>query len=422
LQPTSLILDPITITNQITLSIYCARTNKKLEATTIQIAMLSLNALDLTQQQGSLSGLMLFGSSTILAALCILKRSVDEQSCSGQSSDSTQVANTASNSNNHRKQSPQYARIAVNYHITRQCNYNCGFCFHTAKTSHVENEENAKRIIKELRDAGFRKINFAGGEPFLQPKLLGKLVQYAKVDCGYESVSIISNGSKVQEQWFKEYGKYLDILGISCDSVDEEINVRIGRGKGNHLQFVRNAAKWCNQYEVKFKLNTVVNKFNCHTDMSALLNEIQPMRWKIFQVLPLEGENLGDNATKRDVTPFLIENHEFASFIKKNRLNLFDPSIMKIEGNNVMQSSYILVDEYGCFLDSSTGGKLPTKSILDVGVESAWQELISSEGGGYDAKSFFERDGDYRTQAWSKSNAGCGAGRNSHSDIEDMGK
>ena len=25
--------------------------------------------------------------------------------------------------------------ISVNYHFTRQCNYSCGFCFHTAKTS-----------------------------------------------------------------------------------------------------------------------------------------------------------------------------------------------------------------------------------------------------------------------------------------------
>jgi uncharacterized radical SAM superfamily Fe-S cluster-containing enzyme len=27
--------------------------------------------------------------------------------------------------------------VSVNYHFTRQCNYSCGFCFHTAKTSFV---------------------------------------------------------------------------------------------------------------------------------------------------------------------------------------------------------------------------------------------------------------------------------------------
>ena len=162
-------------------------------------------------------------------------------------------------------------RIAVNYHFTRQCNYDCGFCFHTAKTSHIEKEEDAKKIIMELRKAGFRKINFAGGEPFLHAKLLGKLVQYAKKICGYESVSIISNGSKIKREWFEENGEFLDILGISCDSIDEEINKKIGRGKGDHLQHVRNAAQWCKLYNVQFKLNTVVNKSNCHTYMSALI-------------------------------------------------------------------------------------------------------------------------------------------------------
>ena len=31
----------------------------------------------------------------------------------------------------------QVVPVSVNYHFTRQCNYSCGFCFHTAKTSYV---------------------------------------------------------------------------------------------------------------------------------------------------------------------------------------------------------------------------------------------------------------------------------------------
>lgn len=27
--------------------------------------------------------------------------------------------------------------VSVNYHFLRTCNYSCGFCFHTAKTSYV---------------------------------------------------------------------------------------------------------------------------------------------------------------------------------------------------------------------------------------------------------------------------------------------
>lgn len=82
-----------------------------------------------------------------------------------------------------------------------------------------------------MRVSGCLKINFAGGEPFLHPKFLGELVRYSKIDLKFESVSIISNASKIKqmEEWFKEFGQYLDILGVSCDSAVSETNTRIGR-------------------------------------------------------------------------------------------------------------------------------------------------------------------------------------------------
>jgi sulfatase maturation enzyme AslB (radical SAM superfamily) len=44
--------------------------------------------------------------------------------------------------------------------FTRKCNYECGFCFHTAKTSHVEPLDAAKKGLRVLKDARMRKINF----------------------------------------------------------------------------------------------------------------------------------------------------------------------------------------------------------------------------------------------------------------------
>uniref|UniRef100_A0A4W5KS48 Radical SAM core domain-containing protein n=1 Tax=Hucho hucho TaxID=62062 RepID=A0A4W5KS48_9TELE len=43
---------------------------------------------------------------------------------------------------------------SVNYHFTRQCNYKCGFCFHTAKTSFVLPIEEAKRGLQLLKKSG----------------------------------------------------------------------------------------------------------------------------------------------------------------------------------------------------------------------------------------------------------------------------
>lgn len=44
--------------------------------------------------------------------------------------------------------------VSVNYHFTRQCNYQCGFCFHTAKTSFVLPIDEAKRGLQMLAEKG----------------------------------------------------------------------------------------------------------------------------------------------------------------------------------------------------------------------------------------------------------------------------
>ena len=76
------------------------------------------------------------------------------------------------------KSKPNTCPISVNYHFSRQCNYSCGFCFHTAITSYKCNTSDAKRGLRLLHEAGMRKINFAGGEPFLHPHLLGAMLEY----------------------------------------------------------------------------------------------------------------------------------------------------------------------------------------------------------------------------------------------------
>jgi MoaA/NifB/PqqE/SkfB family radical SAM enzyme len=83
---------------------------------------------------------------------------------------------------------------SVNYFVSRECNYSCKFCFHTAKNSDMLPLDEAKRGLRLLAESGCEKINFAGGEPFLHAKNLGKLVEYSSADLGL-AVSIISNGT-----------------------------------------------------------------------------------------------------------------------------------------------------------------------------------------------------------------------------------
>ena len=272
-----------------------------------------------------------------------------------------------------------------------------GFCFHTAKTSHVEPLDNAKRAMLLLKEAGMRKVNFAGGEPFMNPKFLGQLAKYCKATLELESVSIVTNGSKVTSAWLAEYGIYIDIMAVSCDSFHEETNIKIGRGKGDHLLKFRQLTRLCAEYGVMFKVNTIVNRYNWQEDMNAAIQAIGPKRWKCFQVLVIDEENGGDG-TLRDARQFQISDDEFRAFCDRHQRNeCFIP-----EGNGVMKSSYLLLDEYLCFLNKGVKGK--TKSILDVGVREAMKDVFWDEAG------FEERGGMYD---WTKpGTGGCGEGKN----------
>jgi radical S-adenosyl methionine domain-containing protein 2 len=207
--------------------------------------------------------------------------------------------------------------ISVNYHFTRKCNKTCGFCFHTALTSHIEKIEDAKRGLALLARAGMKKLNFAGGEPFLYPKFLGDLAKYGKETLHLESISIVTNGSLVNEAWFKKYAAYIDIMAVSCDSFNEATNIAIGRGAGNNVQQLFQIKEWCEKYGIKFKLNTVVCRLNHHEDMNNIVFQLAPFRWKCFQVLMVKGEN-DSEITLRDVRKFQISDEEFEAFCKRH--------------------------------------------------------------------------------------------------------
>ncbi|KAL8850847.1 MAG: hypothetical protein Q9221_004261 [Calogaya cf. arnoldii] len=208
--------------------------------------------------------------------------------------------------------------------------------------------EEAAKGLKLLINAGMRKVNFAGGEPFLYPRYLGELVRYCKEDLHMESVTVVTNGSLVKERWLQQYGKNLDIMAVSCDLFDEKTNMMIGRGKGNHLETFVKLSELCREYNVKFKVNTVVCRYNIDEDMNAMIEKVAPFRWKCFQVLVVEGENDSSNTLR------------------------------------------LILDEYMRFLNK--GVKEPTKSILEIGVPAAMNDVY------WDDESSTRRGGEYDWQ------------------------
>ncbi|KAK6357788.1 hypothetical protein TWF718_002094 [Orbilia javanica] len=130
-------------------------------------------------------------------------------------------------------------------------------------------------------------------------------------ELGLESISIVSNGSKIREGWLKRHAKWLDILAVSCDSFNPETSKKIGRGAdGENVARLFQIAIWCRNYGIKFKLNTVVNVHNWDEDMTIQIQELEPFRWKVFQCLIVAGEN-DDEMRKTDARKFLVTEEQW---------------------------------------------------------------------------------------------------------------
>lgn len=255
----------------------------------------------------------------------------------------------------------------------------------------MEKPDRAKEGLRLLKRAGMRKINFAGGEPFLYAKFLGEMIDFCKKSLHLESVSIVTNGSLVTKSFLDKHGSNIDILAVSCDSFNEATNIKIGRGSGNQVLQLYKISSWCRTYGIKFKLNTVVCRLNFEEDMNLQIDALQPFRWKCFQVLIVAGENDSDN-TLRNGQKFTITDQEYESFCERHSRQ----RSLVAESNRLMAKSYLILDEYMRFLDRD-GGK-PSQSILEIGVHKALECVY------WDEKAFRDRGGLYD---WSRKEASC---------------
>ena len=268
---------------------------------------------------------------------------------------------------------------SVNFHVWKFCNYKCRFCFATFEDVPGQvKRATALAIIEAIAGYGCDKLTFVGGEPTLCP-FLGDLIERT-AELGI-TTSIVSNGERLRPI-MERYAAVLDWVGLSVDSCDEATSVRLGRGKADHIERSVELATRARELGIRIKLNTVVTALNHHEDMSALVRRIRPERWKIFQVLPVAGQNDG-------IEPLLISGEQFRSYVERHSHLAAEDLTVIAEDNAAMTGSYIMIDPMGRFFDNVDGRLVYGEPILEVGVERAfasvrWErERLVARGGLY---------------------------------------
>jgi radical S-adenosyl methionine domain-containing protein 2 len=280
---------------------------------------------------------------------------------------------------------------AVNWHFWPWCNYGCTFCFaqfdDLPKIDRLPKEV-ALGVPKQLAMAGAKKITFVGGEPTMCP-YLPELLKASK-DVGL-TTCIVSNGTGLDETFLAENHQLVDWIGLSIDASNDEIHAKIGRGmrkdlrdsRSQHLVQAMEVWKRCQSYGIKMKLNTVVCTHNVSDDMTDLVLELRPLRWKIFQVLRVDGQN-DDMFDELE-----ISTDAFGDWLARHE-HLQDYGVQFVpESNDLMRGSYAMLDALGRFYSNTDGSHNYGPALTEVGVLRAWNSVQFLED------RFIERGGEY---------------------------
>lgn len=280
--------------------------------------------------------------------------------------------------------------VALNFHVWQPCNMRCRYCF--AEFSDAVPllqadkgllRERALKVVTAAADAGIQKLTLVGGEPTLCPWLL-ELLKLAR-HRGMVTM-LVSNGSRMDGGWVDRHAPWLDWAALSIDSLEPQINSRIGRVSGGG--FVPDRATYTGLLKslqkagCRTKVNTVVSALNWREDFTSFLMEHAVERWKVLQALHVAGEN--DSAF-----PHLsVSAQEFQAFLQRHE-SLEQHMMVAAEDNEAMRGSYLMVDPMGRFSSNIDGGHRYSEPIWAVGWDKARDQIE------VDAQRFLARGGLY---------------------------
>ena len=262
-------------------------------------------------------------------------------------------------------------KYKINLHILEACNFKCRQCFSKFGTEKLLPVEDWKKIVDNcIAGADVTEFNIAGGEPMLYPGL-AELVKYIR-NKGVK-VSLITNGSLMDEEWIKNYAGLYETIGFSVDSLDDETNKKIGRCDKNGKTIpagrivklcglIRKYAPGC-----RIKINTVVSALNKDEVMSDFIDKIAADRWKILRMKPFQYgsfSNLDIQVSDEEFERFVERNKEKDGKEDEKRKGKeaeagAETARRKVVVEPDMKASYVLIDSNGYLLDNAVNEMTP---------------------------------------------------------------
>ncbi len=175
----------------------------------------------------------------------------------------------------------------VSWNVTNACNMYCAHCYRDAgcKAEDELSTEQAKKLLTEIKRAGFQIMIFSGGEPLMRPDIL-ELVKFAD---GLGLFPVFgTNGTLITPQMARDLkAAGARAMGISLDSLDAAKHDKFRSFPGG-WQGAVDGMKNCKAAGLPFQIHTTVMDWNAPEleDMIDFAVEIGARAHHFFFLVP----------------------------------------------------------------------------------------------------------------------------------------
>ena len=145
--------------------------------------------------------------------------------------------------------------VAIRFQLTNRCDNRCLYCNIWKTPAEELSTQQVFFLLKQLKEAGTKRISFSGGEPLLRDDI-GQIIDYATtlgISCGMNSRGG-PNPKKLKEL------KNLDLLKVSIDG-PEEIHDFLSRTRGSYRRAIQ-AIETARENGIKVTLTTTLTRYN----------------------------------------------------------------------------------------------------------------------------------------------------------------